>query len=138
MPTAAVAVGDNHSQAITLGESSRTDGVKPPLTPNLPYRNYCTPPRTRVSDGEAGGAARTPRGQATGLPAPHCPKGRRGSGVKGGPQGRRLRREAPLTLEGRPGTLRAAPTAAAHPGAGGPDFALRASRWASAWSLASG
>jgi bacterioferritin-associated ferredoxin len=35
-------------------------------------------------------------------------EGRRGSEVKGGPQGRRLRREAPLSLEGRPGTLRAA------------------------------
>jgi hypothetical protein len=35
----------------------------------------------------------------------HLPEGRRGSEVKGGPQGRRLRREAPLSLEERPGTL---------------------------------
>jgi hypothetical protein len=77
----------------------------------------------RLTADESGSAARTPV-RAGHRPAPRLlPKGRRGSEVKGGPQGRRLRREAPLSLEERPGTLRAA-----NPDARRPSFAPAAWR----------
>lgn len=52
--------------------------------------------------------ARPDEGRPPACPRDNLPEGRRGSEVKGGPQGRRLRREAPLSSEGRPVTLRAA------------------------------
>jgi hypothetical protein len=71
-----------------------------------PLNTSCDLPLTRPRDTKpvSGWAVRTPR--AGRRPARTiCPEGRRGSEVRGGPQGRRLRREAPLSLEGRPGTL---------------------------------
>jgi hypothetical protein len=53
-----------------------------------------------------GSAARTLCGQAIGLPCDYLPEGRRGSEVKDGPQGRRLRRASALEPGGWPGTLR--------------------------------
>jgi hypothetical protein len=51
-------------------------------------------------------------GQVLGLPVVGCARGRRGSGVKGRPEGRsRQRCVAPLRLEGRPRTLRRTPRA---------------------------
>jgi hypothetical protein len=54
-----------------------------------------------------GSAARTICGQAMGIPCDYLPEGRRGSEVKGGPHGRRLRRFSAPELDGA-GTLHGA------------------------------